>query len=212
MTALAQAEISQQPKRFGPALERPVLVLNRNWQAINVATVARALIHLWNDNARIVDPRDYQLYDWSDWAAMAPTGDEPFVQAVSHRIRVPEVMTLTQFDRLPNQTVTFSRRNVFKRDKYTCQYCGKQPGTPDLTIDHVLPRAQGGQSSWENCVLACFQCNSRKADRTPAQARMRLLNPPVRPNWKPVYADRAIRMESWSKFISDAYWQVELEP
>ncbi|MEM7477106.1 MAG: HNH endonuclease [Planctomycetota bacterium] len=207
----AVAEPIELLSQFGKSLEQPVLVLNRNWQPINVATVARGLIMLWNNAARIVDPQDFQLYDWSDWTAMVPDKDEPFVQTVRQRIRIPEVIALTSFDRLPDQSVTFSRRNVFKRDKYTCQYCSKQPGLEDLTIDHVLPRAQGGQSSWTNCVLACFQCNSKKADRTPAQAGMRLLKEPVRPTWKPVYADRTVRMESWSKFISEAYWNVELE-
>lgn len=212
MTSVAQAlDPPQLASKTGSVLQRATLVLNRNWQPINVATVARSLIMLWNESARIVDPIDYQLYDWTDWTTLVPDQDEPFIQAVSRRIRVPEVIALTQFDRMPTQKVTFSRRNVFKRDKYTCQYCGKQPGTHELTIDHVVPRAQGGQSTWENCVLACIDCNSVKADRTPAQARMRLLNTPVRPAWKPVYADRIDRADSWSKFISDAYWNVELE-
>ena len=107
-------------------LQRPTLVLNRNWQAINVATVARALIMLWNESAKVVDPVDYQLYDWNDWSQLVPDRDEPFVQAVRQRFRVPEVVTLTEFDRLPSAAVTFSRRNVFKRDRFTCQYCGRQ--------------------------------------------------------------------------------------
>lgn len=93
----------------------------------------------------------------------------------------------------------------------TCQYCGKQPGSEELTIDHVVPRAQGGQSNWTNCVLACVDCNSRKAARTPAEARMKLRKQPVRPNWKPIYAQRMNRIQSWNKFISEAYWNVELE-
>lgn len=193
------------------SITRPVLVLNRNWQAINVATVARALVMLWNESARIVDPVDFQLYDWSDWSDLVPDRDEPFIQAVRMRIRIPEVIALTQFDAMPVQTVTFSRRNVFKRDKMTCQYCGKKPGSEELTIDHVVPRAQGGKSTWTNCVLACMQCNSRKADRTPEQARMKLAKEPVRPPWKPIYADRMNRVESWSKFISEAYWIVSIE-
>ena len=192
-------------------LQRPTLVLNRNWQPINVATVARALILLWNESARVVDPEDYQLYDWADWSKLAPDRDELFVQAVTQRIRIPEVVTLTGYDRLPSAAVTFSRRNVFKRDRYTCQYCGKQPGTDELTIDHVLPRAQGGESSWTNCVLACLPCNKRKDDRTPEQARMRLRKAPARPTWKPLYAAHNVRIESWSKFISEAYWNVELK-
>jgi 5-methylcytosine-specific restriction endonuclease McrA len=192
-------------------LQRPTLVLNRNWQPINVATVARALIMLWNESARVVDPADYQLYDWNDWSRLVPNRDEPFVQAVRRRLRVPEVVTLTEFDRLPSAAVTFSRRNVFKRDLFTCQYCNKRPGSHELTIDHVVPRAQGGESTWTNCVLACWECNTRKADRTPKQATMRLRKEPARPTWNPLYSEHASRMESWSKFISDAYWNVELE-
>lgn len=193
-------------------LKRPILVLNRNWQPVNVATVARALIMLWNETARVVDPADYQLYDWEDWTRLVPDHDEPAIHAVRQRIRIPEVVTLTDFGDMPTAKVTFSRRNVFKRDKFTCQYCGVQPGSEELTLDHVVPRAQGGQSLWTNCVLACLECNGRKADRTPEQAGMKLKTKPVRPGWKPIYANRTDRIESWSKFISEAYWDAELQP
>ncbi len=191
-------------------LQRPTLVLNRNWQPVNVATVARALVLLWNESARVVDPVDYQLYTWEDWAKLCPGDDERFIQAVRFRLRVPEVVTLTEYDRLPDAAVAFSRRNIFKHDKYVCQYCSNQPGTGELTIDHVVPRAQGGESTWDNCVLACIACNKAKADRTPAQAGMRLRREPVRPAWKPLYAAHDMRIESWSKFVSEAYWNAEL--
>ena len=127
------------------------------------------------------------------------------------------------------------------RDHYTCQYCGRQgrshlgedarggerfsgssprdkedrprrqPGMEELTLDHVIPRAQGGESRWDNCVLACLECNKRKADRTPEQAKMRLKRKPVQPTWNPLYAAHDLRIESWSKFISEAYWNVKLE-
>ena len=192
-------------------LQRPTLVLNRNWQPVNVATVARALVMLWNESARVVDPADFQLYTWKDWSRLRPSDGERFIQAVKMRLRVPEVVTLTGYDQLPTAVVTFSRRNIFKRDHYTCQYCGVQPGGGELTIDHVVPRSQGGVSSWTNCVLACVDCNKRKADRTPTQARMRLRSQPLRPTWKPLYAADHTRIESWSKFLSEAYWNVELE-
>jgi 5-methylcytosine-specific restriction endonuclease McrA len=192
-------------------LQRPTLILNRNWQPVNVATVARALVLLWNESARVVDPADYQLYTWADWAKLAPKAGEAFIRGVRLRLRVPEVVALTEYDRLPNAHVTFSRRNIFKRDHYTCQYCGAQPGSEDLTLDHVLPRSQGGVSSWENCVLACMGCNKRKADRTPEQARMKLRKQPVRPTWKPLYADHEVRIASWAKFVSEAYWNVTLQ-
>jgi 5-methylcytosine-specific restriction endonuclease McrA len=192
-------------------LQRPTLVLNRNWQPVNVATVERALTMLWNESARVVDPHDYQMYTWADWSQLAPGEGEPFVQAIRMRLRVPEVVTLTGYDRLPAAAVSFSRRNIFKRDHYTCQYCGVQPGGEDLTIDHVVPRAQGGTSTWANCVLACVACNKRKADRTPDQAGLRLRKQPVRPTWKPLYASPSVRIASWSKFVSEAYWNVTLE-
>jgi 5-methylcytosine-specific restriction endonuclease McrA len=193
-------------------LQRPTLVLNRNWQPVNIATVARSLTMLWNEAAHVVDPDDYRLYSWSDWARLEPRAGEPFLQAVRFRLRVPEVLTLTRYDRPRDGVVPFSRRNIFKRDHATCQYCGAHPGSDELTIDHVLPRAQGGLSTWENCVLACVPCNAHKANRTPEQAGMHLRKKPARPSWKPLYASNGIRIESWSKFLSEAYWNVTLDP
>lgn len=192
-------------------LQRPTLVLNRNWQPVRVATVARALVLLWNEAARVVDPANFQQYSWTDWAKLKPRDGELFIQAVRFRLRVPEVLTLVRYDRVPVAAVAFTRRNIFKRDRFTCQYCGLQPGTEELTIDHVLPRSQGGASTWDNCVLACVSCNKRKADRTPQQAAMRLRKTPHRPAWKPLYAFEEIPIPSWTKFLSEVYWNVQLE-
>lgn len=192
-------------------LQRPTLVLNRNWQPVGVGTVGRCLVKVWNESARVVDPHDYMQYAWEDWAKLSPADDELFIQTQWLRLRVPEVVTLTHYDRLPANVVAFSRRNVFKRDNFTCQYCGCRPGSEELTIDHVIPRSQGGTSSWVNCVLACVDCNHRKAARTPERAGMPLKKRPARPIWNPTYARHGVRLESWSKFISDAYWNLELE-
>lgn len=192
-------------------LSRPTLVLNRVWQPVGVASVARALTLVAADRARIVDPISFQQYSWADWAKLVPQEDELFLQAVTFRVRLPEVITLSGYDRVPRNAVAFSRRNLYARDHATCQYCGVQPGTANLTIDHVQPRSRGGTSTWENCVLACLPCNLRKADRTPAEARMPLRKAPVKPNWQPMYAYRSAKIESWSKFLSEAYWNVELQ-
>ncbi len=192
-------------------MEHPTLVLNRNWQPVNVATVSRALVLLWNESARVVDPDDFQLYTWDDWSQLRPAEGERFIQAVRLRLRVPEVIVLAEYDRLPTAAVSFSRRNIFKRDHWACQYCGRQPGSDELTIDHVVPRSHGGTSTWENCVLACMDCNRRKADRTPREAGMRLRKAPIRRKWKPLYARDNVRIASWSKFISETYWNVSLE-
>lgn len=191
-------------------LKKPTLILNRNWQPVNVASVARALVLVWNEHARFVDPDTYQLFDWNEWSNLEPVGEQ-FIQAVSRKIRVPEVVTLSEYDRVPSTNVTFSRRNLFKRDRYTCQYCGHQPPADQLTIDHVVPRAHGGGSTWENCVLACMDCNHAKADRTPEQAGMRLRKKPTRPQWNPCYSRHTLRVSSWQKFLSDAYWNSELQ-
>lgn len=193
-------------------LNNPVLTLNRLWQAVNVSTVARAITLLWNESAKVVDPDTYQLYTWEDWAELEPKDGELFIQAIRQRIRIPEVVVLTAYDKLPTSAVTFSRRNVFKRDHWQCQYCGKQPNHDEITIDHITPRSRGGESNWTNCVLACMDCNTKKANMSLSEVTgMKLRKAPVKPNWRPMYARHHLRCESWSKFVSDAYWDVELQ-
>jgi 5-methylcytosine-specific restriction endonuclease McrA len=182
-------------------LAQPTLVLNRQWQPVHVASVARAVVLLCNDAARVVDTDDYRLLSWDDWVQLEPDEDAPCIRSARLRLKVPEVICLAHFDRLPSTSVTFSRRNVAKRDHYVCQYCGAQPGADSITIDHILPRSQGGATSWTNCAAACLECNTRKGDRTPEQAGMRLRRRPVRPEWKPFYAAGAAPIESWSRFL-----------
>jgi 5-methylcytosine-specific restriction endonuclease McrA len=184
--------------------------LNRGWQPLNVTRVHRALVMLCNEVAHAIDPATYQTYSWSDWARLAPANDEPCIRTLKFRLRIPEVIVLTHYDRLPVGSVAFNRRNLFKRDRFTCQYCGVQPGPEELSIDHVVPRSQGGASSWTNCVLACVECNKRKADRSPREAGLRLRSRPVQPSWKPTYASHPARIDSWKRFVSEAYWNVQL--
>lgn len=192
-------------------LDRPTLVLNRNWQPVNVVSVARALTMVWKEAARIIDVNDYGCYSWEDWSSIKPDNDEAAIHSVSLSFKVPEVITLFRYSKSPPTTVSFSRRNIFKRDDNTCQYCGIKPGTEELTIDHVIPRAKGGQTTWENCVLACVDCNSRKEDKLLKNTDMKLLKTPVQPRWTPQFACKTIRVENWRKFLSDVYWNVPLE-
>ncbi len=186
-------------------LARPTLVLNRSWQPVHVTTVVRSLVMLWNDSARVIDPSDFRPYTWEQWMTLPVEVGESFIRTSRAPLRVPEVVALQRFDRLPMAAVAFSRRNVAKRDHFTCQYCGAQPGVGEVTIDHIVPRSQGGPSTWTNCVAACAGCNARKANRTPDQAGMRLRKPPSRPDWKPLYALRELavahHIESWRAFL-----------
>lgn len=177
-------------------------MLNRHWQPIHVTTVVRAVVMLWSDTAKAVDPDTFQLYGWDDWSGLEPPAGSPAIRAARARLRVPEVVCLARYDRLPAASVPFSRRNVARRDRHVCQYCGDQPGWERITIDHVIPRSQGGPSNWVNCVAACEPCNARKADRTPDQAGMRLRRRPTRPEWRPFYAASGPRVASWAKFLA----------
>jgi 5-methylcytosine-specific restriction endonuclease McrA len=92
--------------------------------------------------------------------------------------------------------------NVYRRDEFTCQYCGAQPGASKLTFDHVVPRARGGRTEWTNIVTACTPCNARKAARTPAEARMALLRPPARPAYMPAVTERDAQHDTWMGYLA----------
>ena len=194
-----------------------VLVLNRLWQAVNVCSVRRALTLLFEGNAQVVfsmadgDYRTLDFQQWRDLSASEPEG-EASVGTVSFRIRVPRVILLMGFDRFPKKEVKFTRHNLFERDRNTCQYCGKVFDRRDLNLDHVIPRDRGGPTTWENIVCSCIPCNTRKANRTPAEANLRLVRKPKRPKWRPFVqvSFGASMHDSWRHFLDVAYWNVEL--
>jgi 5-methylcytosine-specific restriction endonuclease McrA len=197
-------------------LERPVLVLNKHWVPIQTKTTKEAIGLVAKGNARIIEPDTYLTHDllsWNDVSKAKKVVGDLMIRSTRLELVPPEVIQLTGYQGIGQRTVVFSRRNLFKRDRYTCQYCGVQPGTEELTIDHVIPRCQGGKSVWENAVLACIDCNSRKADRTPEQAGMKLRKIPTKPSWKTlVQVHPSERRLSWDAFLGEAYWEVELKP
>ncbi len=197
-------------------LSMPTLVLNRNWSPIRTTTTREAIGLVAGGSAHIVDPATYDVHDlesWHDVSTAAECFDEARIRSMRLSLVPPEVIVLTEYGGFGTNRVVFSRKNLFRRDGCSCQYCGAQPGTRDLTIDHVVARSKGGKSSWTNCVVACFRCNLKKGSRTPEEAGLRLRKKPERPRWTPVLAVAAEKCrESWSKFLSRAYWEVELEP
>jgi len=192
-----------------------VLVLNRLWQAINVCTAERALTLLYSGHAQVVCENDgnfntFSFREWCDFSEQY-AGDE-VVSTISFRIRIPRVILLLFFDRLPNKEVKFTRHNVFERDKNTCQYCGHKFDRKDLNIDHVVPRHRGGLTTWTNVVCSCVDCNRRKGSRSPEEARMHLIRKPKKPRWRPFVEVQFIKTadHSWRHFLDLAYWNVEL--
>jgi 5-methylcytosine-specific restriction endonuclease McrA len=197
-------------------LQRPTLVLNRRWTAIRTTPVQDAIGLVAKGTAVIIEPESFNTHDllsWNDLSRARVQFGEAVIRSPRLAILPPEVILLKTYEGEGGRAVVFSRKNLFKRDRYTCQYCGLQPGPEELTVDHVVPRSRGGVSSWENCVLACVECNKRKADRTPAQAGLKMRKTPRKPSWKAlVQVPARDRRESWDKFLSRAYWEIELEP
>ena len=183
-------------------LDRATLVLNRSWTAVNVTTARRALCLVYLGQAKIIAPETFEVHDFDSWIRADGDGTHPVIRAVSFKFRLPEVIVLQTYDSIPCKEVPFSRRNIYRRDNYTCQYCGKRFHAEDLTIDHVIPKSRGGKTTWENCVLACAACNLRKGDRTLEEAGMALLGKPAKPSWNPNLLVRGGPLPlSWKGFL-----------
>lgn len=197
-------------------LDQPVLVLNRLWQAINVCSARRALVLLIQGRAAVVvqgSDGSYQTLSFNEWRDFSNTEPHPeCIHTISFRIRIPRVILLLMYERFPKKEVKFTRQNIFERDKNTCQYCGRVFPRECLNLDHVIPRDRGGQTTWENVVCSCIECNARKGNRTPEEAGMRLIRKPRRPKWRPFiqFSVSTHLPESWKQFVDFAYWNVEL--
>lgn len=203
------------------SLDAKVLVLNKLYVAVRVVSARRAFSLLCRDIAEVihVDDGKWVNYTFDTWSELAQLqrSFEPdkhdWVRTVRFEIAVPKVIRLLGYDRLPAQIVKLNRRNLFARDRNQCQYCGRTFPTSELSIDHVVPRSQGGLDTWENLVCACVKCNARKGGRTPTEAHMRLTREPVKPKRNPLISIRLgqDRYASWKAFLDDAYWSVELK-
>jgi 5-methylcytosine-specific restriction endonuclease McrA len=208
------------------ALNCNVLVLNRFYQAIRVINVRRAFSMLCREMAEVIHIEQdeagkavWQNLDFGSWAELSQLKAEfapdscDWIKTVRMNIAVPRIIRLLGYDKLPRQEVKFNRRNIYARDSNRCQYCGKKFSTTDLSLDHVLPRSQGGKASWDNIVCCCVKCNVKKGGRTPEQAHMHLITKPIKPKRSPVINLRLAdeRYHSWKQFLDNAYWSVELK-
>jgi hypothetical protein len=198
-------------------LDAPVLALNRNFTALRVVDVKRAVGLLFTGAAEVVDCEDkhFATYDFSTWRELSELKAQlererhAWMGLVKGELAVPSVIRLLKSDKFRRTRVPLSRRNIYLRDRNICQYCGKKFPTSELSLDHIVPRSRGGGSSWTNLVCACTSCNSRKAARTPGEAGMKLIRVPQVVK----EASQLIRVQhaSWSHFVSEAYWNVELQ-
>jgi len=162
----------------------PVLVLNQNYEPLNICRARRAVVLVYEGKAEMLEDG---------------TG---FIHSASCSFSLPSVIRLSYIIKRPRPQRRLTRLEVFNRDHYTCQYCGKE--SRQLTLDHVTPRYLGGQHTWENVVSACNHCNRRKAGRTPEQARMELIRRPSFPHgnayfYIPLHHQQA--QSKWQKYL-----------
>lgn len=203
-------------------LNRSVLVLNRYFMAVHVVTARRAFGLLYRGYADVVQVEDgqYVQYDFELWCELSDfrrhekREHEDWVRTVRSEIQIPRVIRLTQFDRLPRQSLRFNRRNLFARDGHQCQYCGRRLPSQQLSIDHVIPKSRGGMTSWENVVCSCLRCNTTKGGRTPQEAKMALIRMPALPKHHPLLALKLghPRYAAWRSFLPADQIPQELVP
>src|SRR5512142_773793 len=141
-------------------MNAPVLVLNASYEPINVCAARRAIVLVLKG------------------VAMTEEENGHYLHAARLAMRLPSVIRLLEYRRIPHQTRALSRKNILLRDRNTCQYCGTVLGSSELTLDHVIPRSRGGLSTWENLVACCHPCNRRKGNQSPLEAGLKLTREP----------------------------------
>jgi 5-methylcytosine-specific restriction endonuclease McrA len=169
------------------------LVLSQGYEPVKIVSWQRAITLLFLGKVEVIEEYDRDI------------------KSTSLVIKVPAVVRLLAAIRRHKQPVKFSRVNIYGRDRYTCQFCGVKKPIGELTYDHVVPRSQGGKTTWTNIVTACEACNRRKANRTPEQAGMRLLAQPVQPKAMPslvITISKESMPDAWRDYL---YWTGELE-
>ncbi len=182
-------------------MDAQTLVLSHAWEPVARVPWQRAITLLWDGKVEVVE--EYE---------------DKTVRSVTLEFKVPSVIRFLKRIARRKRAVKFSRENVYTRDHGQCQYCGLKVPRMEATYDHVTPRAQGGQTTWDNVVICCTPCNQKKGGRTPAQAGMHLRTPPVKPKNLPdtfrlTFILGRNAPESWKQFCRDfAYWQGELDP
>ena len=214
MSMTKTASMFPESMSLSPSMDARVLVLNRSFQPVAVTRAMRAFGLLFSGAARALD-HEFRTFDFTSWAELGTELGDDVIRTPRLVLKVPRVVVLQAYDRMPRTQVRFSRQNVYLRDNFTCQYCAKVFQRTALNLDHVVPRSQGGRTSWENVVCSCVRCNLNKGGRTPEQAGLKLLKVPKRPSWSSLSPSIGkIPYKEWIPFVDPvtaSYWNAELE-
>jgi 5-methylcytosine-specific restriction endonuclease McrA len=189
-----------------------VLILNKNWQAIGVKTPADTFGMLMTGGATALDIEisDNNIQNlvpmrWSDWVELPVKDNDLFVITVKGKIKIPKVIVLCKYDKVPKRRPRLSSKEIWKRDKGICAYSGVKLKSNEGNIDHIIPKSRGGKTSWQNCVLASKEINSKKGNRTPEEAGLTLLVNPYEPAELPStnYVQNKHNIKEWNFFINN---------
>jgi 5-methylcytosine-specific restriction endonuclease McrA len=182
-----------------------VLVLNKNWQAINTRTPADAFCQMATNVATAlhIDGDDIRPVGWDEWLTLPVREQDSAVQTVRGVIRVPTVIVAVNYARVPKKRPKLCAKTIRERDGNRCQYTGKVLRPDEGSLDHILPRSRGGPDSWENLVWADKQVNARKGNRLPHEAGLKLLSAPRAPKELPITAliRNAADVPDWNLFV-----------
>lgn len=183
-----------------------ILVLNKNWQAVSSTTPAEVFGSMINGQVQGLDiqgPDGITPLTWAQWCQLPLREGDQSIGTIRGKIRIPTVVVLSTFDKLPRKRLRFGLRGLWERDGGRCQYSGRKLTLAEANIDHILPSSRGGPTSWENCVLSDRRVNTRKADRTPREAGLKLLKQPVQPPVQPVtqFIKNKHRIKDWQIFL-----------
>lgn len=189
-------------------LNKPTLVLNSGWNPITLTSVRKSIVKVCTGLGYFLEPKSYLLHNFESWITL-PVEDEDnaIVASSGLRIKIPEILVLKSYSSFPHKQVKLTRRNLLIRDGFRCQYSGKRVSAREATIDHIIPQSRGGKHVWENVVICSVDVNSKKANKTPEEANMKLLTNPCQPKWSPIYskfsrvAMKGTCPESWNQFI-----------
>ncbi len=191
---------------MSPIHKTTVLVLNRCWQAIHVKTPAEAFSMMASGTATALDIADdghLSPVHWEQWLSLPVRPTDSSIGTVRGHVRVPTVIVLARYDKVPRRKPAFSARSIWARDGGVCQYTGRKLKPGEGNIDHVIPRSRGGSNSWNNCVLADKRVNSRKGDKLPHEAGLKLIREPTEPKELPAtrLIRNAHRVRDWDLFL-----------
>lgn len=183
-----------------------VLVLNRNWQAIHVKSPMEAISMMYTDSVTGLDiiGEDQMIpYKWEDWIKLPYDEKCDYVKTINGNIKIPKIIVLCHFNKVPVKRPKFSNGGVWNRDNGICQYTGKKLSKNEGNVDHIIPKSRGGKSDWSNCVLAHKDVNAKKADRTPEEAGLKLIKQPSIPRHMPTtyYIKNKHNIKEWDMFL-----------